>query len=62
MWVTIAIATSVFEDEVTRNGKPTHFLGNNLLVGRKQADGSWKIFRYMEDEIPAKKCFTDVNA
>jgi ketosteroid isomerase-like protein len=51
----IAIATSVFEGEVTRNGKQTHFRGKNLLVWKQQADGSWKIFRYMYDEIPAKK-------
>jgi len=51
----IAIATSVFEGDVTRNGKQIHFRGKNLLVWKKQADGSWKIFRYMFDEIPAKK-------
>ena len=51
----IAIATSVFEGDVTRNGKQTHFRGKNLLVWKQQADGSWKIFRYMYDEIPAKK-------
>ena len=50
-----AIATSVFEGDVTRNGKQIHFRGKNLLVWKKQADGSWKIFRYMYDEIPAKK-------
>ena len=51
----IAIATSVFEGDVTRDGKQIHFRGKNLLVWKKQADGSWKIFRYMFDEIPAKK-------
>ena len=51
----IAIATSVFEGDVTRNGKQIHFRGKNLLVWKKQTDGSWKIFRYMFDEIPAKK-------
>jgi uncharacterized protein (TIGR02246 family) len=51
----IAIATSVFEGDVTRDGKQTHFRGKNLLVWKQQADGSWKIFRYMYDEIPAKK-------
>jgi len=51
----IAIATSVCEVTVTRNGKQIHFRSNNLLVWKKQADGSWKIFRYMFDEIPAKK-------
>jgi uncharacterized protein (TIGR02246 family) len=51
----IAIATSVFEGDVTRNAKQIHFRGKNLLVWKKQADGSWKIFRYMFDEIPAKK-------
>jgi uncharacterized protein (TIGR02246 family) len=51
----IAIATSVFDGDVTRNGKQIHFRGKNLLVWKKQADSSWKIFRYMYDEIPAKK-------
>jgi len=51
----IAIATSTFEGDVTRNSKQIHFSGKNLLVWKKQADGSWKIFRYMFDEIPAKK-------
>src|SRR5438552_5953511 len=51
----IAMATSVFEGDVTRDGKQTHFRGKNLLVWKKQKDGSWKIFRYMFDEIPAKK-------
>jgi uncharacterized protein (TIGR02246 family) len=51
----IAIATSLFEGDVTRNGKQIHFRGKNLLVWKKQEDGSWKIFRYMFDEIPAKK-------
>ena len=31
----IAIATSVFEGDVTRNGKQTHFRGKNLLVWRE---------------------------
>ncbi len=51
----VAIATSVFDGDVTRNGKQIHFRGKNLLVWKKQTDGSWKIFRYMYDEIPAKK-------
>ena len=51
----VAIATSVFEGDVTRNGKQIHFRGKNLLVWKKEADGSWKIFRYMYDEIPATK-------
>ena len=51
----IAIATSVFEGDVTRNAKQTHFHGKNLLVWKKQADGLWNMFRYMFDEIPAKK-------
>jgi ketosteroid isomerase-like protein len=51
----IAIATSVFEGDLTRNGKQIRFRGKNLLVWKKQEDSSWKIFRYMYDEIPAKK-------
>jgi ketosteroid isomerase-like protein len=51
----IAIATSVFEGDLTRDGKQIHFRGKNLLVWKKQEDSSWKIFRYMYDEIPAKK-------
>ena len=51
----IAIATVLFEGDLTRNGKQIHFRGKELLVWKKQADGSWKIFRYMFDEIPAKR-------
>jgi uncharacterized protein (TIGR02246 family) len=51
----VAIATALFEGDATRNEKPIHFRGKNLLVWKKDADGSWKIFRYMYDEIPAKK-------
>jgi uncharacterized protein (TIGR02246 family) len=51
----IAIATSVFEGDATRDGKQIHFRGKNLLVWKKQNDGSWKIFRYFYDEIPVKK-------
>ena len=51
----VAIATALFEGDATRNEKPIHFRGKNLLVWKKEADGSWKIFRYMYDEIPAKK-------
>jgi uncharacterized protein (TIGR02246 family) len=51
----IAIATALFEGDATRDGKQIHFRGKDLLVWKKQADGSWKIFRYMYDEIPAKK-------
>jgi len=51
----VAIATALFEGDATRNEKPIHFRGKNLLVWKKQADNSWKIFRYMYDEIPAKK-------
>ena len=51
----VAIATSVFEGDVTRNEKQIHFRGKNFLVWKKDADGSWKIFRYMYDEIPLKK-------
>ena len=51
----VAIATSVFEGDVTRNAKQIHFRGKNLLVWKKQGDGSWKVFRYVFEEIPAKK-------
>jgi uncharacterized protein (TIGR02246 family) len=51
----VAIATSVFEGDATRDGKQIHFRGKNLLIWKKEADGSWKIFRYMYDEIPTKK-------
>jgi ketosteroid isomerase-like protein len=51
----IAIVTSVFDGDVTRNGKQIHFRGKNLLVWKKEPDGSWKIFRYMYDEIPGAK-------
>ena len=51
----IAITTAVFEGDVTRNGKQIHFRGKDLIVWRKEPDNSWKIFRYMYDEIPAKR-------
>ena len=51
----IALATALFEGDVTRDGKQIHFRGKNFLAWKKEADGSWKIFRYMYDEIPAKK-------
>jgi len=52
----IAIETADFDGVVTRNDKQIHFFhGKNLIVWKKQKDGSWKIFRYMFDEIPAKK-------
>ena len=51
----IAIATAVFEGDAARNNKQIHFRGKNFLVWKKEVDGSWKIFRYMYDEIPAKK-------
>ena len=51
----IAIDTANFDGEVNRGGKQIHFRGKSLLVWKKQEDGSWKIFRYMFDEIPAKK-------
>ena len=51
----IAVATALFEGDATRNAKQIHFRGKDLLVWKKQADGSWKIFRYMYGEIPAKK-------
>ena len=51
----IAIETADFDGVLTRNDKPIHFHGKNFIVWRKQEDGSWKIFRYMFDEIPTKK-------
>ncbi len=51
----IAIETAVFDGELTRDGKRIQFHGKTLLVWKKQKDGSWKIFRYMFDEIRAKK-------
>ena len=50
----IAIATSIFEGGLTRDGKQIHFRGKNLIVWKKQKDGLWKIFRYMYDEIPRR--------
>ncbi|HEY6070959.1 MAG TPA: DUF4440 domain-containing protein [Chthoniobacterales bacterium] len=51
----IAIATSVFDGAVTRGGKKVIFRAKELMVWKKQTDGSWKLFRYMFDEIPPKK-------
>ena len=50
----IAIETADFDGVVTRNDKQIHFHGKNLIVWKRQKGGSWKIFRYMFDEIPAK--------
>ena len=50
-----AIDTSDFDGVATRDGTEIHFHGKNLIVWKKQKDGSWKIFRYMWDEFPAKK-------
>ena len=51
----IAIQTADFDGELTRGGKQIQFHGKTLLVWKRQEGGSWKIFRYMFDEIPAKK-------
>ena len=51
----IAIATSLFDGMVTRGGKSVLFRAKELMVWKKQTDGSWKIFRYMFDELPPKK-------
>ena len=51
----VAIETADFDGIVSRNDKQIHFHGKNLIVWKKEEDGSWKIFRYMFDEIPAKK-------
>lgn len=51
----VAIATSVFEGDVTRDAKQIHFRGKNLIAWKKETDGSWKMFRYFYDEIPLKK-------
>jgi len=50
-----AIDTLDFDGDLTRDGKEIRFHGKTLLVWKRQRDGSWKIFRYMYDEIPAKK-------
>jgi len=51
----IAIDTRNFDGDATREGERIHFHGKHVIVWKKEADGSWKIFRYMYDEIPAKK-------
>jgi len=50
-----AIVTWRFEGVLAKAGGEMHFKGKYLLIWKKQADKSWKIFRYMYDEIPAKK-------
>jgi ketosteroid isomerase-like protein len=51
----IAITTLVFFRDETRDGKQIRVSGKNMIVWKKQEDDSWKIFRYMYDEIPAKE-------
>ena len=52
----IAIDTSDFDGDATMpDGKTMHFHGKNMVLWRKQKDGSWKIFRDMWDSIPPKK-------
>ena len=51
----IAIDAVTFAGDLTRDGKPIHFRGKALVVWKKETDGSWKVLRYMFDEIPAKK-------
>ena len=51
----IAIDTSDFSGDATRDGKTVHFHGKNMVLWKKQKGGSWKIFRDMWDEIPVKK-------
>ena len=52
----IAIDTSDFDgDAAMSDGKTVHFHGKNMVLWRKQRDGSWKIFRDMWDSIPQKK-------
>src|SRR5262249_37025205 len=51
----VAISTSLFARDATPERKQIPFRGKNFLVWKKEADGSWKIFRYMFDEIPEKK-------
>ena len=52
----IAIDTSDFDgDGIMPDGKTMHFHGKNIVLWKKQADGSWKIFRDMWDSIPPKK-------
>ena len=52
----IAIDTSDFDGDATMSdGKTMHFHGKNIVLWKKQKDGSWKIFRDMWDAIPPKK-------
>lgn len=52
----IAIDTSDFDGDATMpDGKSMHFRGKNMVLWKKQKDGSWKIFRDMWDSIPPKK-------
>jgi ketosteroid isomerase-like protein len=51
----IAIDTSDFDGDATRDGQPIHFHGKNIVLWKKQKDGSWKIYRDMWDEIPPKR-------
>jgi uncharacterized protein (TIGR02246 family) len=50
----LAVMRASFEETITPKdeGEPTEIAGNWLIVLRKQADGSWKVWRDMWSAVP----------
>ncbi len=50
----LAVMRASFEETITPKdeGEPTEIAGNWLIVLRKQADGSWKVWRDMWSMVP----------
>lgn len=51
-----AVHTGTYDQTLTpKTGKPIHDVGKYLLVWKRQADGSWKVFREIYNtDLPAK--------
>ena len=51
----LAVLRAFFEETLTlkAGGEPTELSGSWLMVLKKQADGSWKLWRNMWGVIPA---------
>jgi uncharacterized protein (TIGR02246 family) len=49
----LAIETADYSGMMNVDGKDVQFKGKNMVVWRKEADGSWKIFRDIWNSSPA---------